>query len=322
MPLLIPLIILATLFPAYNVVKNKIIVKPTPKIERIQNYTMNQLNLSTLTEKYGIYDYPSDTTIDFNNCKYKVIDNKSGGRKFEPLYNCPPLILTPIPYEKYLTFLSPTPTNTQNLTNTNQNSFKENHTNNFRNNSVNNSNYLESTSAGPRNSDYIRCHFPHSGILILKKEECERLIDCQINDALWTPLTREECERRQKDYVNQKVEELIKLRQFSNQNQNFDSVSTTIPTPALNLEFFSNETNSNNNSSIEPSLPQKKELTDEEKIACKDRISSYYRDLIKKMLAGFRGRNIPHSSYAIQKEKELLNEMNNKIRSECGYENN
>lgn len=312
MPLLIPLIILATLFPAYNVVKNKIIVKPTPKIERIQNYTMNQLHLSTLTEKYGIYDYPSETTIDFNNCKYKVIDNKSGGRKFEPLDNCPPLILTPIPYEKYLTYITPTstPTNAQNLVNKNQNI------------NLNNSIYTEKPLINSHNSDYIRCHFPHSGVLILKKEECERLIDCQINDTLWTPLTREECERRQKDYVNQKIEELIKLKQFSNQNQNFDSVSTIIPTPDLNLESFSNEVNSNNNSSIEPSLPQKKELTDEEKIACKDRISSYYRYLIKKMLAGFRGRNIPHSSYAIQKEKELLNEMKNKIRSECGYENN
>jgi len=319
MPLLIPLIILATLFPAYNVVKNKIIVKPTPKIERVQNYTMEQLHLSTLTEKYGIYDYPSETTIDFNNCKYKVIDNKSGGRKFEPLDNCPPLILTPITYEKYLTFLSPTPTNTQNLTNTNQNIVRENNNNNFRNDSINNSSYLENSSGGLRNPDYIRCHFPHSGILILRKEECERLIDCQINDTLWTPLTREECERRQKDYVNQKVEELIKLRQFSNQNQNFESFNTTIPTPALNLESFSNEIDPSNNQPVEPSPSQNKELTEEEKIACRNRISSYYRDLIKKMLAKFRGRNIPHSSYAIQKEKELLSEMNNKIKEDCGY---
>jgi len=308
MPLLIPIIILATLFPAYNVVKNKIFVKPTPKIERVQNYTMDQIHLSTLTEKYGIYDYPGETTIDFNNCKYKVIDNKNGGRKFEPLDNCPPLILTPIPYEKYLTYVTPTPTstNTQKLVNRNQNI------------NLNNSNYTEKPLINSNNSDYIRCHFPHSGILILKKEECERLIDCQINDTLWTPLTREECERRQKDYVNQKVEELIKLKQLN--NQNFDSFNTTIPPPALNLEFFSNETNSNNNSSVE-SFSSHKELTDEEKIACRDRISSYYRNLIKKMLAEFRGSNISYSSYAIQKEKELLNEMNYKIRKECGYEN-
>jgi len=310
MPLLIPLIILATLFPAYNVVKNKIIVKPTPKIERVQNYTMDQIHLSTLTEKYGIYNYPGETTIDFNNCKYKVIDNKSGGRKFEPLDNCPPLILTPIPYEKYLTYVTPTPTSTdtQKLANRNQNI------------NLNNSNYSEKPLINSNNSDYIRCHFPHSGILILKKEECERLIDCQINDTLWTPLTREECERRQKDYVNQKVEELIKLKQLN--NQNFDSFNTTIPTPALNLESFLNETNSNNNLSVESSSPQKKELTDEEKITCRDRISSYYRSLIKKMLAEFRGRNMPYSSYTIQKERELLEEMNNKIIKECGYENN
>jgi hypothetical protein len=310
MPLIIPIIILVTSIPTYNLIKNKTTIKPAPKIERIQNYTMDQIKMSTLTEKYRNFDYPDGSIIEFNNCKHKVIDNKSGGRKFEPLGNCPPLILTPISYERYSALTEPTSYPTPTLIIKKQNIVKND---NYKDVSyVSQSNFIN-----PDNSQYLRCIFPHSGTLILKKEECERLIDCQINDNLWTPLTREECQKKQKDYVEQKLKE-IEYQGNELFNKNFNNLINPYipPLPSWNFNSIPNEPTNLTNKPI-PS-PQE-ELTEEEKNECEDRISSYYRQLIKQMEAKFRARNIQDSSYAIQKERELLQEMNRKIAKECGF---
>lgn len=304
MPLIIGIIILASaLIPTYNFVQNKIKNSQPPKIERIQNYTMDQLRLSTLTEKYGNYDYPGETEIEFNGCRYRVIDNKSGGRKFEPKDNCPPLIITPISYERYQKLLNSKITPTPNLVK-NQN-FNNNNTFNPLNFNLNQTN----TVSNNQNSNYVRCHFPHSGVLILKKEECDKLIDCQINDNLWTPLTQEECKKRQEGYIDEAIK---KYFDKSNNNQPNYQI-TPIPTFELNIPT-SPPLNYSWQNDIKPTL------TDEQKIQCRDEISARYRQRILDMQARLRANGVQRSGYAIQQEKEILDEMYRQIKIQCGIE--
>ncbi len=303
MPLLAGILLLViTALRAYNLIP---IHKPQPPVERIQDYRMDQLHLSTLSEQYGDYNYPEGTEISFNGCKYTITDNHAGGRKFEPVDDCPPLLLTPISPEKYQSLINPSPTpalyqtkiqNTQ-LTN-NGKAFQQRGN---QNTPLNSSNI---------NSDYVRCHFPHSGVLIMKKTECDRLIDCQLNDTVWVLLTEDECKRKQEEYINQKVEEFSKSLSGSNSQTNYQ-----IPT----MQPFPTFTPLNNpiiNSGVESNIQQG--LTEAQKIQCKDDIGALYRQKILDMQASLRGDAAANSGYAIQREKELLNEMNRQITIQCG----
>lgn len=309
MQLIIPLIILITsIFPTYNFIKNKVIVKPTPKIERVKNYTMDEIHNSTLSEKYGKYDYPDGDLIEFNNCKYKVIDNKSGGRMFEPEGNCPPLILTPIPFEKYLSIFAPTPTTSVNSLNY-QNSINKDNTN-LKNQNLDFSNNNLNDIKININSEYVKCNFPHSGIIILKKEECDRLVDCQINENLWTPLTQEECKKKQEEYINQKLRE-YKFDVNLPSNTNKEKITEQILQPTIKQE---NLTDLNTNSNQETN----NNMSDQEKLECRDRFYNYYKEQSMKIALEGRARGDSNSGYVVQKDKELLNYVNKMIKLYCG----